>query len=153
MMWSRVHLWWRVRSGRAVARPQSLLSRAMDTPWATENVVVLGEMEGLLDATRILHAKGAHVEFRLAITLQHLYQLPLEQYSTVIMGTAPTDAHLDVMDIGGIIRRADPSIRLIWASTLFKVPQVADEALRPFCDTTLNLPCSEVDLAFAFGLG
>lgn len=152
-MWSRMRLWWRLKSGKAIARPQSLLGRVVDTPWAMENIVVLGEMRELLDVSRILHAKGAHVEFRQAITLQHLYQIPLEQYSTVIMCTTPTDAQLDVIDIGGIIRRADPSIRLIWASTLFKVPQVVDEALRPFCDTTLNLPCSEADLAFVFGLG
>lgn len=55
----------------------------------------------------------------------------------------------DIMDIGGIIRRADPSIRLVWASTTFSAPQIVDIALRPFCDVTLNMPCSEADLTFA----
>lgn len=143
----------RARSRGNVARPQSLLDRTTDGPWSMENVVVLGEAEELMDAARILHVNGAHIEFHLSTTLQDLYQLPLEQYSTVIMGPTRSDAQLDVMDIGGIIRRADSSIRLIWASNLFEVPQVADEALHPFCDMVLNLPCSEVDLAFAIGSG
>lgn len=52
----------------------------------------------------------------------------------------------DVVDIGGILRRADQAMVLVWASEDFLLSQVADEETRRFCDIALSLPASAESL-------
>jgi len=48
----------------------------------------------------------------------------------------------DVVDIGGILRRADQNMFLVWAAEDFVLSQVADNEMRKFCDIALSLPAS-----------
>jgi hypothetical protein len=148
-MWERIKRFWAADRSEAVARPQSLWSRDMDNPWAAESILILGDDPRVRGTAQILSRNGAHVEFKTMVTLQCLYQIPLEHFSVVIMTDTNVAETFDVMDIGGIIRRTDPSIRLVWASTTLPAPQIVDKILRPFCDATLNTHCSEADLIFA----
>ena len=148
-MWERIKRFWAADRSAAVARPLSLWSRDMDNPWAAESILILGDDPRVRGIAQILSRNGAHVEFKTMVTLQCLYQIPLEHFSVVIMTDTNVAETFDVMDIGGIIRRTDPSIRLVWASTTFPAPQIVDKVLRPFCDVALNMHCSEVDLIFA----
>lgn len=73
-MWERIKRFWAAGRSEAVARPQSLWSRDMDNPWAAESILILGDGPGVLGTAQILSRNGAHVEFKILVSLQRLYQ-------------------------------------------------------------------------------
>jgi hypothetical protein len=78
--------------------------------------------------------------------LQDIYSLPLEQYTMAILPSGWDGLEFDVVDIGGILRRADQSMVLVWASEDFVLSQVADDEMRKFCDIALSLPAPAENL-------
>ncbi|NHM20614.1 hypothetical protein [Tritonibacter mobilis] len=125
-----------------VARPILRADHSREFSWKNENVLILGQETGLHDLAKGISALGASVSFRFLMQLQELYQLPLEQYSTIIMTDRSDGQQCDVIDVGGILRRADSNLRLVWASKQFKLSAVATTADGRFCDVQLALPAS-----------
>lgn len=125
-----------------VARPILRADHSREFSWKNENVLILGQETGLHDLAKGISALGASVSFRFLMQLQELYQLPLEQYSTIIMTDRSDGQQCDVIEVGGILRRADSNLRLVWASKQFKLSAVATTAAGRFCDVQLALPAS-----------
>ena len=102
----------------------------------------MGKDKGIYDLAKGISALGASVSFRFLTQLQELYHRPLEQYSTIIMTDKSDGQPCDVIDVGGILRRADSNLRLVWASEQFKLSAVATTMDGRFCDVQLALPAS-----------
>lgn len=123
-----------------VARPVLRADVLREFSWENENILILGRETGLHDLAKELASLGASVSFRFLTQLQELYQLPLEHYSTIIMSDRSDGKQCDVIDVGGILRRADSNLRLVWASEQFKFSAVATTMDGRFCDIQLALP-------------
>lgn len=123
-----------------VARPVLRANVVWEFSWENENILILGQESGLHDLAKELASLGASVSFRFLTQLQELYQLPLEQYSTIIMSDRSGFQQCEVIDVGGILRRADSNLRLVWASKQFKLSAVAATMNGRFCDVQLALP-------------
>jgi len=129
-----------------VARPMLQIEPFHEFSWKDESILVLGHEHGLSALAKDLSALGASVSFRFLTQLQDLYLLPLEQYSMVIMTDGSDGQQFEVVDVGGILRRADPELTLVWASEQFRLSMVADAADDRFCDIQLALPTSPIHL-------
>ena len=129
-----------------LARPVLRADHSREFSWKNENILILGRETGLHDLAKELASLGASVSFRFLTQLQELYQLPLEQYSTIIMSDRSDGQQCDVIDIGGVLRRADSNLRLVWASEQFKLSAVATTMDGRFCDVQLALPASPAHL-------
>jgi hypothetical protein len=129
-----------------VARPVLRANVLREFSWENENILILGRETGLHDLAKELASLGASVSFRFLTQLQELYQLPLEQYSTIIMSDRFDGQQCNVIDVGGILRRADSNLRLVWASEQFKLSAVATTMDGRFCDVQLALPASPAHL-------
>lgn len=129
-----------------VARPILQADPFREFSWKNENVLILGQENGLSALAKDLSAHGASVSFRFLTQLQDLYQLSLEQYSIAIMTDGSNGQQFDVVDVGGILRRADPKLTVVWASERFRLSMVADAVDDRFCDVQLALPASSVHL-------
>lgn len=134
---------YRAPVARPVVTPQSPSTFA----WAQESVLVLGLGDDLVDLAKGLADRGASVSFRSLPTVQDVYQLPLEQFSMVLMDDGSIGQPFDVIDIGGILRRADRSLVLVWASPAFTLSVTADQTTMRFCDILLALPSTPDKLA------
>lgn len=108
--------------------------------WCNQNILFLGQDGEMFELAKSLADSGAGISFRSLAFLQDVYSLPLEQYSMVIMASGFEGQDFDVVDVGGILRRADTGITLVWASELFKLSLVADATTNRFCDIQLALP-------------
>ena len=108
--------------------------------WRNQNILFLGQDGEIFRLAKSLADSGAGVSFRSLAFLQDVYSLPLEQYSMIIMTSGFEGQDFDVVDVGGILRRADSDITLVWASELFKLSLVADATTNRFCDIQLALP-------------
>jgi hypothetical protein len=129
-----------------VARPILQAAPFREFFWKDENVLILGQENGLSALAKDLSAHGASVSFRFLTQLQDLYQLPLEQYSIAIMTDGSNGQQFDVVDVGGILRRADPKLTVVWASERFRLSMVADSVDNKFCNVQLTLPASSAHL-------
>lgn len=129
-----------------VARPVVRSASSQPFSWHNEAVLCLGTEVGLQRLGKVLSEAGATVAFRTLTHLQDIYLLPLEQYTMAILPSAWDGLEFDVVDIGGILRRADQSMVLVWASEDFVLSQVADGERRKFCDIALSLPASAENL-------
>jgi hypothetical protein len=129
-----------------VARPMLQNEPFREFAWKDESILVLGYEHGLSALAKDLSTLGAAVSFRFLTQLQDIYLLPLEQYSMVIMTDGSDGQQFEVVDVGGILRRADPKLTLVWASQKFRLSMVADAANYRFCDIQLALPTSPVHL-------
>jgi hypothetical protein len=128
-----------------VARPVLQIASFREFSWKNENVLILGP-KGLSALAKDLSAHGASVSIRFLTQLQDLYQLPLEQYSIVIITDGSNGQQFDVVDVGGILRRADPKLTIVWASERFKVSTLAGSMNNKFCNVQLMLPASSAHL-------
>lgn len=129
-----------------VARPVARPNTPQLFSWHNETVLCLGTDAGIHQLGKALSEAGATVAFRSLKRLQDIYLLPLEQYTMAIFPSAWGGLEFDVVDIGGILRRADQAMVLVWASEDFLLSQVADEETRRFCDIALSLPASAESL-------
>ena len=120
-----------------VVRPVLRANVLREFSWENENILILGRETGLHDLAKELASLGASVSFCFLTQLQELYQLPLEQYSTIIMSDRSDAQQCDVIDVGGILIRADSNLRLVWASEQFKLSAVATTMDGRFCDVQL----------------
>jgi len=114
--------------------------------WKNETVLILGSENGLFSLAKDISAHGASVSFRFLTQLQDLYQLPLEQYSIVIMTDGSNGQQFDVIDVGGILRRADPKLTVVWASERFRFSMMANAVDNKFYNVQLTLPASSAHL-------
>lgn len=114
--------------------------------WKNESVLILGPDNGLFALAKSLSAQGASVSFYALTQLQDLYQLPLEHYSIAIMTDGSSGQQFDVIDIGGILRRTDPKLTVVWASEQFRFSMVSNAINTRFCDVQLTLPASPAHL-------
>jgi len=105
-------------------------------------VLILGDDDGLFSFAQMLAAKNASISFRFLKQFQEVYQIPLEQYTMVLMSTGVPEQGIDVADVGGILRRADPDLTLVWASSKFELSIASDTSKQKFCDIQLALPTS-----------
>jgi len=124
-----------------VARPVLRANVLREFSWENENILILGRETGLHDLAKELASLGASVSFRFLTQLQELYQLPLEQYSTIIMSDRFDGQQCNVIDVGGILRRADSNLRLVWASEQFKLSAVATTMDGRFLRCTVGASC------------
>jgi len=129
-----------------VARPILRADHSREFSWKNENILILGQENGLSALAKDLSAQGASVSCRFLTQLQNLYQLPLEQYSIAIMTDGSNGQQFDVVDVGGILRRADPKLTVVWASERFRLSMVADAVDDQFCNVQLALPALPVHL-------
>lgn len=129
-----------------VARPVVRSAASQPFSWRNETVLCLGTEAGLQPLGKALSEAGATVAFRSLTRLQDIYSLPLEQYTMAILPSGWDGLKFDVVDVGGILRRADQAMVLVWASESVVLSQVADEEMRRFCDVALSLPASAEDL-------
>ena len=129
-----------------IARPVLRAGQPQTFSWRDETILILGTEPGLVKLGQALSEEGAMVSFRSLGRLQDIYLLPLEQYTMVVLPSGWDDLEFDVVDIGGILRRADQTLVLVWASEDFVLSQVADEDMRKFCDIALSLPASAENL-------
>ena len=129
-----------------VARPVVRSAASQPFSWRNETVLCLGTEAGLQPLGKALSEAGATVAFRPLTRLQDIYSLPLEQYTMAILPSGWDGLEFDVVDIGGILRRADQSMVLVWASEDFVLSQVADDEMRKFCDIALSLPAPAENL-------
>ena len=132
----------RISHKNHIARPVLRHTPKVSSFWECENILILGQSDGLFDLSKDLAACGASVSFRFLTALQDLYHLPLEQYTMAIMTSGAKGQEFDVIDVGGILRRADPDLTLVWVSELFKMSVVASTTTHAFCDLQLALPSS-----------
>lgn len=130
-----------------VARPVVPPKSPSTFAWAHESVLILGLGDDLVDLAKGLADRGASISFRSLLTVQDVYQLPLEQFTMVFMDDGSIDQPFDVIDIGGVLRRADRSLVLVWASPGFKLSGTADQTTKRFCDILLALPSTADKLA------
>lgn len=129
-----------------VARPIVTVTQTQSFSWGNETILFLGKEAGLVELGRALSTKGATVAFRSLACLQDIYLLPLEQYTMVVLPSAWDGLEFDIADIGGILRRADQALILVWASEKFIFSHLADEAMRGFYDIALTLPATAENL-------
>lgn len=129
-----------------ITRPAQKISSDIRGSWENENVLVLGQTDELFELAKDMSSHGASISFRSLVSLQDLYHLPLEQYSIVLMTSGTTNQQFDVIDVGGILRRSNPELVLVWASSQFKMSMVADSVTDRFCDFQLALPASPAHL-------
>lgn len=129
-----------------VVRPVARSGASQSFSWHNETVLCLGTEAGLQPLGKSLSEAGATVAFRSLTHLQDIYLLPLEQYTMAILPLGWDGLEFDVVDVGGILRRADQAMVLVWASESFVLSQVADEEMRRFCDVALSLPASAENL-------
>jgi len=125
-----------------VARPIPTSRCFQDFSWASESILILGQEKSFFALAKSLSDMGATVSFRFLVNLQQLYQLPLEQYTIAIMVDGDADQQFDVIDVGGILKRADAGLSLFWASEQFKMSSISDTVTDRFCDVLLALPSS-----------
>jgi len=125
-----------------VARPVVRPTAPRSFSWNNETILCLGAKAGFQRLGKSLSEAGATVAFRSLTRLQDLYLLPLEHYTMVILPSNWDGLEFDVVDIGGILRRADQNMFLVWAAEDFVLSQVADNEMRKFCDIALSLPAS-----------
>ena len=125
-----------------IARPVLRDTSTVCSFWERENILILGQSDGLFELSKDLAACGASVSFRFLTALQDLYHLPIDQYTMAIMTSGAKEQEFDVIDVGGILRRADPDLTLVWASELFKMSVIANNTTHAFCDLQLALPSS-----------
>lgn len=133
-----------------VARPTTVFPRCT---WSAENILVLNlSDDDAVDAfANSLCQKGADISYSVLDRLEDIFHLPLEQYTMVIMGTGVSEPDIDVADIGGILRRADHDLTLVWASSQFKITIASDAKRRGFCDIQLAVPTLPETLSAAMG--
>ena len=127
---------------RSVLRTSSFRSAS----WKNENILILGDVDPLFELAKDLSSCGASVSFKSLRSLKDLYSLPIEQYSMVIMTSGSRKQQFDVVDVGGILRRADTDLVLVWASKQFKLSTVSNATTNAFCDIQLALPASSSHL-------
>jgi len=137
-------------SQHCVARPNTIYPRCT---WTAENILVLilSEDNDVSSLAKLLRTRGADVTFGTLNQLEDIFHFPLEQYTMVIMGTGASEPDIDVADIGGILRRADHDLTLVWASSQFKVSIASDAKRRGFCDIQLAVPSLPETLSAAMG--
>jgi hypothetical protein len=124
-----------------VARP---IAVHPNVSWSTETILVLilGDDDGIFSFSQMLAANNASISFRFLEHFQEVYQIPLEQYTMVLMSTGAPEQGIYVADVGGILRRADPDLTLVWASSKFELSIASDTSKKKFCDIQLALPTS-----------
>lgn len=133
-----------------VARPSTVYPRCA---WSAENILVLilSKDNDVESFAKSLSKKGADVSFEVISKMEDIFYLPLEQYTMVIMGTGASEPDIHVADIGGVLRRADHSLTLVWASSQFKISIASDSKRHNFCDIQFSVPTLPETLSAAMG--
>lgn len=133
-----------------VARPTTVYPRFT---WSAENILVLilSDDNDVSSFAKSLCTKGADINFGTLNQLEDIFHFPLEQYTMVILGTGVSEPDINVADIGGVLRRADHDLTLVWASSQFKISVASDSKRRAFCDIQLAVPTSPEALSAAMG--
>ena len=134
------------REFNCVARPVHNVANSKLNTLASETVLFLCADAPFLDLARSMKEHGATVLFKSLWELRDIYALPLEQYTMVVLPEDLSGRDFDIIDISGVLRRTDPDIVLIWASTNFSSSNVTDDHLNRFCDIVLALPTPAKDL-------
>ena len=134
------------QDGSRIAR--SVVNEAETQPfsWHRESVLVLSLEAGIMDLGRALSAQGASVAFRHLTHLRDIYLMPLEHYTIVLLPTQWGGLECDITDIGGILRRADYELILVWASDQFALSHLADDTMQGYSDIALSLPATAEQL-------
>lgn len=138
------------RRAECVARPDLRKATSRPFSWKNENVIIFGQENGISHLARDIAAHNASVTFHFLLDIADLYRLPLEQYTMAIMTSGSPRQDFDVLDIGGILRRGDPNIKIVWVSTTFTKSEIAGPTWKHFCDLLLALPATAKYLASFF---
>ena len=134
------------RDEDVIKRPVSLGRSERGFGWHKENILILGTNRDFINLAQSLSNEGAEISFRSLHKLNDLYTVPLEHFTMVIMTSGSSQQDFDVVDVGGILKRADLDIKLVWASPLFSLSSIASEGMTGFCDINLCLPAEAKDL-------
>ena len=135
------------QDGARIARPVVNAAETRPFSWRNESVLVLSLEPGIMDLARALSAQGASVAFRPPTHLRDIYLMPLEHYTIVLLPTQWDGLDCDITDIGGLVRRADDNLILVWASERFALSHLADDTMQRYCDIALSLPATAEQLA------